>query len=65
MKKRIMIATISMLPLEKLVKLNYRKGNDGEFFFEPSCFPSIPMIEDGLLGADEVKIIVIIPTTKV
>lgn len=54
-----MIATISMLEKEKLVKLNYRKGNDGEFFFEPCSFPSIPMIEDGLLGAGDVKIIVI------
>lgn len=59
MKKRIMIVTIPMLPPENLKKINYRKGNDGEFFFEPSCFPSIPMIEDGLLGAGEVKIVAI------
>lgn len=59
MKKRIIFATIPMLPQENLKKINYRKENTGEFFYEPSRFPSIPMIEDALIGSNDIKIIAV------
>ena len=57
--KKIIFATVPMLPEGKLARVRYRKENTGELFSSEASFPSIPMIEWNVDGRDEVKLVVV------
>ncbi len=59
MKKKIFFCSIPMLNPESLKKLKYRKETAGELYSDPSRFPAIVMIDENLLGSEEVKIVVV------
>lgn len=54
--KKIFIASISMLPIEKLTPIYYSfEGKDTD----KTCFPSIPMLERNIAAEDDVKIVAV------
>ena len=48
-----------MLPPEALKKIPYRKEDRGELYSEPSRFPGIVMLENCILGNEDVRIVTV------
>ena len=59
MSKKLFFATIPMLPPDSLKKIPYRKEDRGELYSEPTRFPGIVMLENCILGDEDIKLITV------
>lgn len=57
--KKIFFVSISMLPDNKLIPVNYAFEGKDTYTDYKTCFPSIPMIENNISSTDEVKIVAV------